>query len=162
MLPSFAEINNNCNSSNFSSTMQPITKHSRIKTVNEDLIKSIQIYDEAAEICSTSKVSFESVSPVVFLSKYFFGSRSSFENISTRMLMTTLFDIHELVLIDIKENNELNKITVNRITEQENADELERLSENNPSTIWPVISGIDASKTVANAIIIETKINFPM
>ena len=76
--------------------------------------------------------------------------------------MTTLFDIHELVLIEIKENNELSKIIVNRITEYDNAAELERLSENNPSTIWPVISGIDASKAVANAIIIETKINFPM
>jgi len=31
--------------------------------------------------------------------------------------MTTLFDIHELVLIEIKENNELSKIIVNRITD---------------------------------------------
>lgn len=38
-------------------------------TVNEDFINSSQIVDAAAEICSTSKVNLESVSPVVLLSK---------------------------------------------------------------------------------------------
>jgi hypothetical protein len=46
----------------------------RINTDKEDLIKSSQMVDAAAAICSTSKVNFDKVPPDVFLSKYFFGS----------------------------------------------------------------------------------------
>jgi hypothetical protein len=73
-----------------------------------------------------------------------------------------LLEIQELALIDIKANIELIAITVNRINEYENAASLERLEENNVSTIWPVISGIEVSNTVAKTIIIEVKTNFPM
>jgi hypothetical protein len=44
-------------------------------------------------------------------------------------------DIHELALIEAKENNELIKITKNKIKEKDNDDEFERLSENKLSTI---------------------------
>ena len=50
---------------------------------------------------------------------------------------------------------------MNRINEYENAASLERLEENNVSTIWPVISGIEVSNTVAKTIIIEVKKSFP-
>jgi hypothetical protein len=73
-----------------------------------------------------------------------------------------LFEIQELALIDIKANIELIAITINKITEYENAASLERLEENNVSTIWPVISGIEVSNTVAKTIIIEVKASFPM
>jgi len=73
-----------------------------------------------------------------------------------------LLEIQELALIDIKANIELIAITMNRISEYENAASLERLEENNVSTIWPVISGIEVSNTVAKTIIIEVKISFPM
>jgi hypothetical protein len=73
-----------------------------------------------------------------------------------------LLEIQELALIDIKANIELIAITVNRINEYENAASLERLEENNVSTIWPVISGIEVSNTVAKTIIIEVKTSFPM
>jgi hypothetical protein len=73
-----------------------------------------------------------------------------------------LFEIQELALIDIKANIELIAITINKITEYVNAPSLERLEENNVSTIWPVISGIEVSNTVAKTIIIEVKASFPM
>jgi hypothetical protein len=73
-----------------------------------------------------------------------------------------LLEIQELALIDIKANIELIAITVNRINEYENAASPERLEENNVSTIWPVISGIEVSNTVAKTIIIEVKTSFPM
>jgi hypothetical protein len=73
-----------------------------------------------------------------------------------------LFEIQELALIDIKANIELIAITINKINEYENAASLERLEENNVSTIWPVISGIEVSNTVAKTIIIEVKASFPM
>jgi hypothetical protein len=73
-----------------------------------------------------------------------------------------LFEIQELALIDIKANIELIAITINKITEYENAASLERLEENNVSTIWPVISGIEVSNTVAKTIIIEVKASFPI
>ena len=66
-----------------------------------------------------------------------------------------MLEIQELALIDIKANIELIAITMNRINEYENAASLERLEENNVSTIWPVISGIEVSNTVAKTIIIE-------
>jgi hypothetical protein len=72
-----------------------------------------------------------------------------------------LLEIQELALIDIKANIELIAITMNRINEYENAASLERLEENNVSTIWPVISGIEVSNTVAKTIIIEVKKSFP-
>ena len=73
-----------------------------------------------------------------------------------------MLEIQELALIDIKANIELIAITVNRINEYENAASLERLEENNVSTIWHVISGIEVSNTVAKTIIIEVKKSFPM
>jgi hypothetical protein len=73
-----------------------------------------------------------------------------------------LFEIQELALIDIKANIELIAIIINNITEYEKAVSLERLEENNVSTIWPVISGIAVSNTVAITIIIEVKASFPM
>jgi hypothetical protein len=73
-----------------------------------------------------------------------------------------LLEIQELALIDIKANIELIAITMNRISEYENAASLERLEENNVSTIWPVISGIEVSNTVAKTIIIEVKASFPI
>ena len=73
-----------------------------------------------------------------------------------------MFEIQELALIDIKANIELIAITINNITEYEKAVSLERLEENNVSTIWPVISGIAVSNTVAITIIIEVKASFPM
>jgi hypothetical protein len=86
----------------------------------------------------------------------------SFANISTLRSNITLFEIQELALIDIKANIELIAITINKINEYENAASLERLEENNVSTIWPVISGIEVSNTVAKTIIIEVKASFPM
>jgi hypothetical protein len=44
-------------------------------------------------------------------------------------------DIHELALNEAKENNELIKITKNKIKEKYNDDEFERLSVNKLSTI---------------------------
>ena len=41
----------------------------KITTVNDDLINSNQIVEAASDICSTSNVSLDKVSPVVFLSK---------------------------------------------------------------------------------------------
>lgn len=73
-----------------------------------------------------------------------------------------MLEIQELALIDIKANIELIAITMNRINEYENAASLERLDENNVSTIWPVISGIEVSNTVAKTIIIEVKASFPI
>jgi len=81
---------------------------------------------------------------------------------STLKSNITLFEIQELALIDIKANIELIAITINKINEYENAASLERLEENNVSTIWPVISGIEVSNTVAKTIIIEVKASFPM
>jgi hypothetical protein len=85
-----------------------------------------------------------------------------FLNISTLRSKITLLEIQELALIDIKANIELIAITMNRISEYENAASLERLEENNVSTIWPVISGIEVSNTVAKTIIIEVKASFPI
>ena len=85
-----------------------------------------------------------------------------FLNISTLRSKITLLEIQELALIDIKANIELIAITVNRINEYENAASLERLEENNVSTIWPVISGIEVSNTVEKTIIIEVKASFPI
>ena len=81
---------------------------------------------------------------------------------STLKSNITLFEIQELALIDIKANIELIAITINNITEYEKAVSLERLEENNVSTIWPVISGIEVSNTVAKTIIIEVKASFPI
>ena len=86
-------------------------------TVNEDLINSSQMVDAAADICSTSNVSFESVSPVVCLSKYDLGSLISLENILTLKSKITLLEIQELALVDVNANKELKAITEKRITE---------------------------------------------
>jgi|TARA_B110000008_G_scaffold268338_1_gene296361 hypothetical protein len=125
------------------------------------LIKSSHIKDEAAEICSTSKVSLDRVSPVVFLSKYDFGNLRRLVNMSTLILITTLLEIQELVLTEIKEKIELRVIIENNMIAKRKALFLERFSENKLSTIRPVISGIEASNAVAKAIIIETKMNLP-
>ena len=86
-----------------------------IRTLKEDLIKSSHIKDEAAEICSTSKVSLDRVSPVVFLSKYDFGNLRRLVNMSTLILITTLLEIQELVLTEIKEKIELRVIIENNM-----------------------------------------------
>ena len=81
---------------------------------------------------------------------------------STLRSNITLFEIQELALIVVKVNIELIAITLNRVIEYVNAASLERLEENNVSTICPVISGIEVSSTVAKTIISEVKISFPM
>ena len=104
-------------------------------TLKEDFIKSSHIYDEAAEICSTSKVSLDRVSPVVFLSKYDFGNLRRLVNMSTLILITTLLEIQELVLTEINEKIELRVIIENNMIEKRKAAFLDRLSENKLSTI---------------------------
>ena len=66
--------------------------------------------DAAADICSTSNVNFESVSPVVFLSKYDLGSLISFENILTLKSKITLLEIQELALIEVNAKKNLKQL----------------------------------------------------
>ena len=76
--------------------------------------------------------------------------------------MITLFEIQELTLTEVSANNELSAMTANSINEKSSADSLERSTPNKVSTIWPVISGIEASNAVAQAIISEVKTSFPI
>ena len=76
--------------------------------------------------------------------------------------MITLFEIQELALTEVSANNELSAMTANSINEESSADSLERSTPNKVSTIWPVISGIEASNAVAKTIIREVNASFPM
>ena len=81
---------------------------------------------------------------------------------STLRSMITLFEIQELALTEVSANNELSAMTANNVNEYNSADSLDRSTPNKVSTIRPVISGIDASNAVANAIISEVKTSFPI
>ena len=76
--------------------------------------------------------------------------------------MMTLFEIQELALTEVSANNELTAMTANSVNEWRSADSLERSVPNKVSTIWPVISGIEASNAVAQAIISEVNKSFPI
>ncbi|MCH2417069.1 MAG: hypothetical protein MK195_09980, partial [Acidimicrobiales bacterium] len=71
-----------------------------------------------------------------------------------------LFEIQELALTEVSANNELSAMTANNVNEYNRADSLDRSTPNKVSTIRPVISGIDASNAVENAIISEVKTIF--